>query len=799
MILAAIAPVELLLAQGPCQFTVTADVTDVTCFGESDGAIVLDLSEPTGNLDIAWAGIPTAVDNVALEDLEAGEYSAIITDVNGCTDVFTFEVQQPEELLAFGHQRAICQGLSVALLDSITGGTGQYSISWTNNAGFNCMNCGNNVSATQTNQYIVTVTDQNGCTATQFIGVSVSDPIVANIEVIADTCGGTGIIIINAEGGSGELTYTVGGQTSGDSIFTGFQGGDIVDIFIHDTTGCFFTETVVIPSAVLDPQEEFNVSDISCPGAGDGIIEVIAEETVVVGYALDDPNNIDGTTTIFEDVQGGPHIIYIEDANGCITEHPVTVLDPVAPLLAASISDCSCFESNDGVLTSNALGGSFNIDFFHIDGNPLTQNDGIFTDLPSGDYTVIATDVNGCEFEQLLTVGQPPEIIEAATVVDCNCSDSEDGSILMDVSGGTGTFDFSRNGLNFFSDPLFNELAPGDYLITMRDSTGCTKTREVTVTAPDTLQLASDITHATCPGEASGKIVIIVSGGTAVYEYKLDNGAFDSENTFPDLHAGFYEIATKDANGCEKSQFVEVLESETPQTEINSIDATCPENPDGKIVIIVSGGTQVYSYSLNGTVYQSIPLFENLMAGLYDVFLKNDSNCVFTSQKEVGSGPGMILDIETASWAEAALIDLTVYGGVPPYTYIWSNGEFTEDIYVDDNGDYIVIVSDGNGCTDTDTANVIRVTINDLLLERGFTVYPNPSSGYIEIDVSETNMEIDRVTIMDARGRTVRTRLWQEGSRTTTIDISDLATGNYQVALECADKVRLMRLVKTGR
>jgi len=244
---------------------------------------------------------------------------------------------------------------------------------------------------------------------------------------------------------------------------------------------------------------------------------------------------------------------------------------------------------------------------------------------------------------------------------------------------------------------------------------------------------------------------------------------------------------------------VEVDESETPETQINSFDATCPESPDGKIVIIVSGGTQLYRYSLNGTDYQTIPLFENLLAGLYDVYLKNDSNCVFTYQEEVGSGPGMTLDIETASWEQAALIDLTVYGGTPPYSYDWDSGDTLQDIYVQENGDYIVVVFDQSGCAETDTANVTRVSIKDELLERGFTVYPNPTSESVEIDVSKTNMEVTGIMVIDDRGRVVRNLLWQEGSRKTTIDISDLAAGNYQVTLHCTDALRTMRLVKTDR
>ncbi|MBL4586078.1 MAG: T9SS type A sorting domain-containing protein, partial [Flavobacteriales bacterium] len=703
--------------------------------------------------------------------------------------------EQPDELQIFGHPRNVCQGSSVTLLDSIVGGSGPFTLSWTSSVGFNCINCNNTVSPNQSQQYQISVTDGNGCTATETVNLNVADAITATIEVIADTCGGTGSIIINAQGGSGPLTYIANGESSNENIFTGFEGGQTVDILVHDTVGCFYTETVIIPAAVLDLQETLNITAISCPGAGDGIIEVIAEETVVVGYAINDPNNIDNTST-FDGLQGGQYTVFIEDVNGCVVERTVNILDPIAPLLASTVVNNSCFGSNDAVLALSTNGGTFGIADFRIEENNMVQVNGVFTELPAGDYTIIATDVNGCEFDQILTVTQPDEILDTAFVTHNSCWDSENGEILMEVSGGAGVFDFSRDGVNFHPSPLFNELAPDDYNIIMRDTTGCVKTRQITITAPDTLQLQPNVTPASCPGEANGKIVIIVSGGTAIYEYKIGTAPFGPENTFLDLEASTYLVTVKDANNCLQDRYVEVQQSETPETEINTEDASCPEIPNGKIVIIVSGGTQIYEYAVNSGAYQLDNIFPDLTAGFYNVHIQNDSNCVFSYQVEVGSGPAMILDIETASWNDAALIDLTVYGGTPPFSYTWSSGEITQDIYVENNGDYIVIVSDDNGCEQTDTANVIRVSIDDLLPEREFTIYPNPSSNVVEIDLSDSNIEVRNIRITDARGRLVQHTAWPKNAQRTRLDISHLAEGNYQIALKSDAGVKIMRLVK---
>ena len=777
-----------------CGFNLNPSIEHVSCFGNSDGFISFDLSQPTNNYNIAWAGMPTAVDNPTLDNLEAGEYSAIITDMNGCSEVYDITIVEPEQLELFGHDLSVCQESSVMLLDSINGGSGPFTISWTTATGLSCLNCNNNVSATATEEYTVTVTDNNGCTATEVINMNVADPISAIIETTPDTCGGTGTIIINPEGGAGDYTIIVNGDIINSNMVTGLNGGETIHIFIHDTTGCHYTESVIVPAAILNIGAVYETTGVSCPGNSDGSIQVIAEENLIVGYGLDDPNNLDGTA-FFEGLEGGDHTIYIEDVNGCLIEHLVIIPEATAPILASSIVNCSCFGSEDGVLSMNALGGTIGIADFHITQLGQTVSNGIFTELPAGEYTIVATDNAGCEFEQILSIAEPDEILDTAIVVDCNCWDSEDGEILMNVSGGAGGFDFSRDGVNFSADPHFNLLPPGDYNILVRDTTGCTKTRQVTVEAPDTLEMTPEVVPAGCPGEALGKIVVIVSGGTAIYEYKLDEGPFVSTNTFLDLEAGTYQVTVKDANGCERLEYVEIEESETPETEINKTDATCPESPDGMIVVIVSGGTQIYQYALNNSSYQTQNSFSDLVAGFYDVSIRNDSNCVFSYPVVLESGPGIDLDIETASWETAALIDLTVYGGTPPFSYLWDTGDTLQDIYVEENGTYIVQVSDLNGCLETDTANVVRVSINELIRE-DVTVYPNPTTDWLQIDITDATIAPVHLKIVDERGRLVEIFNWPEGSTKEQVDISSYAEGSYQLVMETATNSHMVRLVK---
>ena len=793
MVLVLVFPTKPLLAQ--CGLNITADVNHVSCFGQNDGSISLIADVPFLDLSITWAGFPTAIDSETLQDLAPGEYSAAVTDINGCTEIVTYEVLEPAEFSVFGSDQNVCLGSTVTLIDSLSGGTAPFVVQWNTNSGFTCFNCNSTFNVGQSDFYNITVSDSNGCIATEGIAINVASEITAIIEVHPDTCGGTGGIIISPEGGSGPYTIVVNGQVVETNVIGGLNGGETVDVFIHDTTGCFYTETIMIPVAILDLGAEFNLSNVTCPGAENGSIQVVAEESLIVGYGLDDPSNLGGTA-FFDGLNGGQYSIFIEDLNGCVSEHEVNIVEAIAPVLVSNVVDCDCFGANNGEIILNPTGQTVSIvDYEIVETAQLTPT-GIFTGLPAATYTVIVTDANGCEFEQLLTVTEPEEIIDTATVLDCNCWDSQDGEILMEVSGGAGAFEYSLDNVNFYGTPDFIGLASGDYNIFIRDTSGCMKTRQLTVSAPDTLLLDPEVTNATCPEGATGKIVVIVSGGIGTYEYKLDNGSFGPSNSFLDLEAGTYLVTAKDANGCERSEYVVVEESETPEVEIDKTDSTCPNSQDGGIVIIVSGGTADFTYSLDDIVYQSSNVFADLSPGGYTVYLKNDSNCVFTFYTEIESGPAIILDIETAAWAEASYIDLTVYGGSPPFSYQWDTGDTIQDILVSENGMYVVQVSDASGCLNSDTANITRVYIDDISTEMDITIKPNPTSDVVEVNLSGTHINVIRVTLLDERGRKVIDTEWPQGSHKVRLDIRSLHSGLYQMVLDCNDGARGFRLIK---
>src|SRR5205807_2158411 len=112
------------------------------------------------------------------------------------------------------------------------------------------------------------------------------------------------------------------------------------------------------------------------------------------------------------------------------------------------------------------------------------------------------------------------------------------------ASGGTAPYQYSIDGTNFQTAPLFGSLAPGGYLVTAKDAGGLTNTASLTLAPVCITGLVSTI-DASC-GKNNGTITIAASGGTAPYQYSLNGGGFQDNNVFGNLLSGDYTVTMQD-------------------------------------------------------------------------------------------------------------------------------------------------------------------------------------------------------------------------------------------------------------
>lgn len=217
-------------------------------------------------------------------------------------------------------------------------------------------------------------------------------------------------------------------------------------------------------------------------------------------------------------------------------------------------------------------------------------------------------------------------------------------------------------------------------------------------------------THTTqdvvCNGEATGIITFTPSGGTAPYDYEWSHNPVINTNQATNLNAGTYMITVSDAVGSSEVCTVEIFEP-TPITITNvvEVDPMCGLM-DGSLEITAvpqSGGSlSDLMYSIDGgATFQTSNLFTGLGAGDYLIIVADINGCFIIESRQLVDADSVTVDVVSAMCDPGGTIsiDITANGGTLPYTYLWSNGAISEDLMAVPPGNYMVTVTDREGCS----------------------------------------------------------------------------------------------------
>lgn len=256
-----------------------------------------------------------------------------------------------------------------------------------------------------------------------------------------------------------------------------------------------------------------------------------------------------------------------------------------------------------------------------------------------------------------------------------------------------------------------NSVNPDDN--TCNDS----KTLTITVGSGSGISVASAVN--TQPGCSSnnGQITITPTGGTAPYTYTLNNGTPQSTGVFTNLAVGTYSYTVTDNTGCSGSGTVSLTSNVTITVTPNqNAQVTCNGLSNAAISIAATGGQTTYTYSINGTTYQSTNEFTGLAAGSYTVYAKDANGCV--GQTTLTITQPAVLNLTavptmiTCNGANNGSISAAATGGTTPYTYsIDGTNFFTASTLSNLSvGSYTVTVKDANGCTKTFNTTITQPT-----------------------------------------------------------------------------------------
>ncbi len=681
----------------PAALVAFATVTNVSCNGGANGAIDVSVSGGVVPYTYSWGHGPTTQD---LTGLSGGTYNLTITDGNGCTETLTATVTEPAALVVQGNVTNVtCNGASNGSINlSVSGGFPAYTYAWSNSA------TSSSIFGLAGGSYTVTVTDANGCTATQSFTVTEPSALVLNVTGSNVSCNGgaDGSVSAAVSGGVGPYTYLWNNFNNNQSQ-TGLAAGTYT-VIVTDANGCTISGsyTVTQPTAIVITETIVNVN---CNGASTGSISVsVSGGTGPFNIQWSNGSFTNSTTTSqITGLPAGTYSVTVTDQNACVATETYTITQPAAIVLSAQVTNAGCFGASTGAIDLSVSGGVGSYTYAWSPGGANTQD---LTGLAAGTYTVTVTDGNNCTATLSATVTAPTAIQLQGTVVNATCNGVNDGDIYLTVTGGSGSYTYSWSNSST-SQNLIN-VAAGTYGVTVTDGNGCTATGSYTITQPVVVTSTLTTVDVACFGQSTGSVDLTPAGGTAPYTYLWSN--FSVSQDLANVPAGTYVVIITDANGCQTVDTAVI--NQNPALEINGVvtNVTCFGASNGSILVTVTGGVAPYTYAWSHG--GSSDFEQNLAPGSYTVTATDDEGCTIEATYTI-TGPtalvatGVATNV-TCNSANDGSIDITVSGGTTPYTFLWSNNATTEDVNGLAPATYDVLITDANGCIFRDTFTITQ-------------------------------------------------------------------------------------------
>lgn len=568
--------------------------TPASCNGVCDGTIQVNAAGGTAPYLYSSNNGVVYSTNSLLTGLCAGTYQMMVKDDNNCVVGSSQNITEPSAL-SFNTviTPSTCGNPNGTITVNAIGGSGGYQYSNDNGSTFQASNIFNGLTAAT---YNVVVEDLNGCQHTIPVVVpNEASPIINAVFVTDLLCNSicNGEIDVLATGGTGALTYDIGGAGQANGLFNNLCA-NAYTVTVTDINGCVATTSVnLLEPTVLTFTS--TPTPLICFNDNSGEISINANGgTGVYLYSYDN-----GASFLSFSSQGnlaaGNYNLIVQDANGCQTTGTETVTQPTQLTISNQTStNASCFGSCDGTATVAATGGTTSGIYTHIWGSgvggPLQS---AVNGLCAGTYDVTIVDDNGCTVTTLFNITQPPAvIISSFSVTDALCNGSCDGTISIT---GVNTVAYSiDNGATFQASPNFAGLCTGVYTIVAQDINGCTTTNAATINEPSPL-IQSAITPITICFDGDGVLSSNANGGTAPYYFIWNTGDTTQFLTVSVTTPTVFSCTVVDQNGCVsniENTNVSVIPAFIPVTtgDVN----VCPGSP---ATIIASATLGVPNYS----------------------------------------------------------------------------------------------------------------------------------------------------------------------------------------------------------
>ncbi|HAK77578.1 MAG TPA: hypothetical protein DCM71_11865, partial [Runella sp.] len=619
--------------------------------------------------------------------------------------------------------------------------------------------------------------DVNGCEKS--INISITEPeglTLASTSISVKCKGGSdGVASVSVSGGTMPYTYAwSNGITSTTNTATGLTAG-IYTVTVKDANNCQQSTLVSVaePAALSATTSS---ESVKCKGGNDGTASVnVSGGTAPYTYSWS--GGVSSTTNTATGLAAGTYTVTIKDANGC---QQITTVSVTEPLLVLSLTSTSttvkCNGGADGAASVSVSGGTAPYSYFWSGGVTSTTN--IATGLSAGTYSVTVKDANNCQKSTTITVSEPTGMVLTAASEPTKCFGAKDGVASVSVSGGTAPYTYAWSGGIVSASNTATGLAAGAYTVMVKDANNCQKTLTITVNQPAALVLTSAGTSVKCNGGNDGTASVSASGGTAPYTYSWSNGITSTTNTAIGLATGTYTVTVKDANNCQQSSSITVVQPAGMVLTPTVVAVNCKGGTDGSASIGVTGGTAPYTYAWSGGVSSTTNSATGLAAGTYTVTVKDANNCQQTISITISEPAALVLTPSSTATNCAGSTDGTASvaasGGIAPYSYVWSGGitSTTNTAKGLAAGTYSVTVKDANNCQQT-----VSITITEPEAATRMVLTP-------AITPAKCFGGIGSATVAVTGGVSPYTYLWSNG--TTTPELTNATAGEYTVTVKDA-------------
>jgi len=592
-----------------------------------------------------------------------------VTDLNGCTATASTTVNGPSSALsatAAQSNPVTCFNGSDGTATATPGGgwDASYTYAWSSDPLQNTQTA----TGLAPGNYIVTVTDLNGCTSTA--SATVTGPSSALSATAAQskpvTCfnGSDGTATITP-GGGWNASYTYAWSSvplQNTPAATGLSAGNYT-VTVTDLNGCTATASAMVtgPSSALSATAAQS-KPVTCFNGSDGTATVTPGGGWNASYSYAWSSVPLQNTPAATGLAAGSYTVTVIDLKGCTATASATVSQPdVLTALAFVVSPVSIYEGSDGSITVSAGGGT--TDYSYIWSTSPVRTTQAATGLSAGTYWVTVTDANACMATSSTTLTQPTPPSGQATDILFSGISSSQMIISWTRGNGDGCAVFMFQGTSGTAPPENNQSYPAN---------------------PAFGDPASQV-------GTSGWYCVFDGTGTTVSVTGL------SPSTGYRVHVCEYKLGSKtyNTNTSANNPGDNTTHSQLTATASVVSNVSCYAGNDGSVTAIVDGGNPSYSYSWSTTPAQATQTATGLTAGTYTVTVTDVLSATVTSSVTV---------TQPSQW----------WPGLTGPTPVCQNA--TGNVYTTETGmtDYQWVVSPGgtitSGGTDADPSVTVTWT-----------------------------------------------------------------------------------------